>query len=96
MRSLFTILKDRAARLWTEIGARGDWESVLPLLRPVSPYAGPEALSPLAMIGVLLALTVASGVALAALGVLLLALLVLYLLFTEVLGLRIEVKPIAF
>lgn len=96
MISLFTILKDRVYQLWRLIGERGDLENVLPLLRPVSPYAGPEMLSPVTLVGVMIALIVTSGIAIAALGVLLLALLVLYVVFTEVLGLSIELKPIPF
>ena len=91
MSSLFTLLRDQVYDVWRQIRAQTD-ESVLPLLRPVAPYAGPQALSPVAMLGVLLALVVTSGFALAAFGVLLLASLVLYFLFTEVLGLTIEVR----
>jgi hypothetical protein len=92
MSSLFTLLRDQVYDVWRQIRAQTDDESVLPLLRPVAPYAGPQALSPIAMLGVLLALVVTSGFALAAFGVLLLASLVLYFLFTEVLGLTIEVR----
>lgn len=95
MNSLFTMLRERIYGLWQEVRERSGG-SYLPLLRPVAPYAGPEALSPLTMLGVMLGIAVSSGVALAALGVLLLALLVLYFLFTEVLGLTIEVNPLAF
>ena len=91
MSSLFTLLRDQVYDVWRQIRAQTD-ESVLPLLRPVAPYAGPQALSPIAMLGVLLALVVTSGFALAAFGVLLLASLVLYFLFSEVLGLTIEVR----
>ena len=92
MNSLFTLLRDQVYDVWRQIRAQTAGESVLPLLRPVAPYAGPQALSPAAMLGVLLALVVTSGIALAAFGVLLLASLVLYFLFTEVLGLTIEVR----
>jgi hypothetical protein len=95
MNSLFTMLRGQLTGLWQEVRKRGD-ESYLRLLRPVAPYAGPEALSPVTMVGVMLGIVLSSGVALAALGVLLLALLVLYFLFTEILGLTIEVNPLAF
>ena len=67
--------------------------SYLPLLRPVAPFDGAPMLSPLTMLGVVIALASASGVALAAFGVLLLALLVIHLIFTEVLGITIELRP---
>ena len=92
MSSLFTLLRDQVYDVWRQIRAQTGDENVLPLLRPVAPYAGPQALSPIAMLGVLLALVVTSGFALAAFGVLLLSSLVLYFLFTEVLGLTIEVR----
>jgi hypothetical protein len=93
MNSLFSILTDPLYALWRRIREDADPERYLPLLRPVAPYAGPRALSPIAMIGVLLALVITSGVAIAALGVLFVASLVLYFLFTEVLGLTIELRP---
>jgi len=92
MNSLFTLLRDQVYDVWRQIRAQSDDESVLPLLRPIAPYSGPQALSPLTMLGTLLALVVTTGVALGAFGVLLLASLVLYFLFTEVLGLTIEVR----
>jgi hypothetical protein len=96
MSSLFTILREQLYGLWQQVRERGAEQGYLPLLRPVAPYAGPEALSPVTMLGVMLGIVVSCGVALAAFGVLLLALLVLYFLFTEVLGLTIEVKPLSF
>jgi hypothetical protein len=92
MSSLFTLLRDQVYDLWRQIRSQTGDESVLPLLRPVAPYAGTGALSPLTMLGTLLALAITSGIALGAFGVLLLASLVLYFLFTEVLGLTIEVR----
>jgi hypothetical protein len=92
MSSLFTLLRDQLYDVWRQVRAQSDDESVLPLLRPVAPYTGPRALSPLTMLGTLLALVVTTGIALGAFGVLLLASLVLYFLFTEVLGLTIEVR----
>jgi len=96
MNPLFTALRDQIYGLWQQVRERGNEQGYLPLLRPVAPYTGPAALSPLTMVGVLIGIAVTCGVALAAFGVLLLASLALYFLFTEVLGLTIEVKPIAF
>jgi hypothetical protein len=96
MNSLFTILRDEVYGWWRQLREEVEPERYLPLLRPVAPYAAPPALSPVAMLGVLFALVVTSGVAIGALGVLLLASLVLYFLFTEVLGLTIEVRPLPF
>lgn len=93
MNSLFTLLKDQLLEIWKQIRAEGAETGYLPLLRPVAPYAGPPVLSPLSMLGVLLGLMVTSGLAIAALGVLVVALLALYLLLSEVLGITIEVKP---
>ena len=91
MSSLFTTIRERAYDIWQSATA-ADPASYLPLLRPVAPFDAPRALSPLTMLGVLLALASASGVALAAFGVLLLALLVIHLIFTEVLGITIEIR----
>ena len=96
MRSLFTMLRDQLHGLWLQVREQGDEGGYLSLLRPVAPYAGPEALSPLAMVAVMLGMALSSGLAIAALGVLFLALLVLHFLLTEVLGLTIEVSPVAF
>jgi hypothetical protein len=96
MNSLFTTLREQLWGLWQRVREGGDEEAYLPLLRPVAPYAGPEALSPVILIGVLLGVALSSGVALAALAVLLAALAVLHFLFTEVLGLTIEVNPPSF
>jgi len=93
MNSLFALLKDQFLEIWKQVRAEGADSGYLPLLRPVAPYAGPPLLSPLTVLGVLLGLIVTSGVAVAALGVLLFALLALYLLLSEVLGITIEVKP---
>jgi len=89
---LYTVLTDRLGWLWRRVRQEAD---VLPLLRPVTPYAGPELLSPLAAIGVLIALAATTGIALASLGVLLLSLLVLHFLVSEVLGITVEIKPVS-
>jgi hypothetical protein len=94
--SLFELLRGQAYELWRQFREDGEVARVLPMLRPIGPYAGPQPLSPLATLGVLLALAVTCGVALGAFAVLLLASLVLYLLLTEVLGLEIELRPLPF
>jgi len=91
--SLFTLLRDQVYDVWRQIREQTGEASMLPLLRPVAPYDGPQPISTFTMLGTLLALAITSGIALTAFGVLLLASLVLYFLFTEVLGLTIEVRP---
>jgi hypothetical protein len=86
------MLRDQVYEIWRQIRERGSEIGYLPMLRPIAPYSGPDALSPVTMLGVLLALVVTSGVAFAALGVLMVTSLVLFFLFTEVLGLTIEVR----
>jgi hypothetical protein len=89
---LYTLLKDHLYALWRRVEEETGY---LPLLRPVTPYAGPELLSPLTAIGVLIGLAVAAGVAIASLGALLVSLLVFHFLLTEVLGITVEIKPFA-
>ncbi len=96
MTSLFALLRDQAGDLWRHFWNDGEIARLLPMLRPNGPFAGPRALSPFTALGVLLALVVTSGVALGALGVLLVASLVLYFLLAEVLGLTIELQPARF
>jgi hypothetical protein len=91
--SLYTWLTDRLRWLWQRMGEEVEY---LPLLRPVAPYAGPDALSPLVAIGALIALAMTTGIAIASLGALLLSLLVLHFLVTEVLGITVEIKPPSF
>ena len=96
MNPLFEYLRQSVADLWKQVRQEGSIGGFLPLIRPVPPYDGPLALSPLTTIGVLLGLVITSGIALSALGVLLVALLALYFLMSEVLGLKIEIKPLPF
>jgi hypothetical protein len=91
----FTAIRDRLGGLWPWASSV-DVSSYLPLLRPVAPFDGSAVVSPLTMLGAVIALASASGVALAALGVLLLALLVIHLVLTEVLGITIEFRPPTF
>ena len=95
MSEWFTAIRDRLGGLWPW-ASFADASSYLPLLRPVAPFDGSAVVSPLTMLGAVIALASASGVALAALGVLLLALLVIHLILTEVLGITIELRPPTF
>jgi hypothetical protein len=90
------LLRDQAQDLWKRFWEEGEAARLLPMLRPIGPFAGPRALSPFSALGVLLALVVTSGVALGAFAVLLVASLVLHFLLSEVLGLEIELRPAPF
>lgn len=96
MNSWFGLLRDRAQDLWRWIWEDGEVSRLLPMLRPIAPFAGPRALSPFSALGVLLALVVTAGIALGAFAALLVASLVLHFLLTEVLGLEIELRPMPF
>ena len=74
---------------WGEVNQQG----LLPLLRPVAPFNRPDFLAPAVTIGGLLTFLLLSGVAVAALGALLLALLALYLLLVQVFGVTVELHP---
>ncbi len=76
---------------WGEV----DVQRLLPLLRPVAPFDRPTFLTPAVTIGGLLSFLLLSGIAVGALGALLLALLGLYLLIVQVFGVSIEVNPFA-
>ena len=92
-------IDDLGGQLWEvwgtlreEIHTRGFFS----LLSPVAPYNRPEFLRPAVAIAGVLGLVMLSGVAVAALGTLLLAMLALWLLLVEVFGLSIEINPLAF
>jgi hypothetical protein len=93
MNTLFTMMADQWSAFWKEVRNEGDGDALLPLLRPVAPYDGPVFQNPLTTLGIVLALVTTSGIAFAALGVLLVALLAMYFLLTEVLGISVEVRP---
>jgi hypothetical protein len=95
MNWLYETLRDRAYAIW-QSAPFGEAASYLPLLRPVAPFDTAPLVSPLTALGALVALASASGVALAAFGLLLLALLVIHLVLTEVLGITIEIRPPTF
>jgi hypothetical protein len=68
---------------------------LLPLLEPVAPFNRPGLLAPAIAVGGLIAVILLSGMAVTALGSLLLALLALYLLLAHLFGLSIELHPFA-
>ena len=85
-------LRGVADAMWEEVRAQG----VFPLLQPVAPFNRPVFAAPAVAIGGLIGVLLLSGLAVTALGSLLLALLALYLLLVQVFGLSIEVHPFEF
>src|SRR5262249_46486220 len=75
--------------VWDEVRAGG----LLPLLEPAPPFNRSGLLAPAVAIGGLIGVILLSGIAVTALGSLLLALFVLYLLLAQVFGLSIELHP---
>jgi hypothetical protein len=74
---------------WNEVSEQG----VLPLLRPVAPFNRPGFLAPAVTVSGLLTFILLSGVAVTALGALLLSLVAIYLLMVQVFGVSIELHP---
>ncbi|HKA31154.1 MAG TPA: hypothetical protein VKH82_17370 [Candidatus Binatia bacterium] len=68
---------------------------LLPLLEPAPPFNRSGLLAPAIAVGGLIAVILLSGMAVTALGSLLLALLALYLLLAHFFGLSIELHPFA-
>jgi len=91
--SLFTQVTDTLGAMWRQVREETAGEGLLPLLRPLPPFGGPQALSPVTSLAILLGLATLSGVALGALGVLLAAMLGIYVILSEVLGITVEVRP---
>jgi hypothetical protein len=92
-----TWLEDIGEQLWavadafrTEARDRG----LLTFLRPVAPFNRPDFLAPVVTVGALVTFLMLSGVAVTALGTLLLAMFALYLLVVQVFGFSIEVVPL--
>lgn len=83
-------LRAVAGAVWDEINTNG----LMPLLHPVAPFDRPSFLAPAVAIGGLLGLVVSSGLALTALGGLLLSLLAIYVLLVDVFGFSLEMRPI--
>jgi hypothetical protein len=83
-------LRAVAGAVWEEINTNG----LMPLLYPVAPFDKPSFLAPAVAIGGLLGLVISSGLALTALGGLLLSLLAAYVLLVDVFGFSLEMRPI--
>jgi len=85
-------LRGVADAMWEEVRAQG----VFPLLQPVAPFNRPGFAAPAVAVGGLIGVLLLSGLAVTALGGLLLALLALYLLLAQVFGLSVELHPFGF
>lgn len=88
---------DEVGRLLRGVG-EAFWGQVrggelLPLLQPVPPWNRPGFVSPAVAIGGLIAIVLLSGMAMAGLAAMLLALLGLYLVLVELFGLTVELRP---
>jgi len=81
-------LHEVAGAFWTEVREHG----VTPYLQPVGPY-NRGAVAPLATVAGILGIVLLSGVAIAALGTAILALLALWMLLAQVFGFSLEVSP---
>jgi hypothetical protein len=89
-------LDEVGSQLWGVLDAfRGEARrhGMLALLKPVAPFNRPEFLAPAVTIAALLSVLLLSGVAVAALGAFVTALIALYLLLVQVFGVTIEVHP---
>ena len=92
-----TWMEDVGNQLWGVMEAFGfeaRRQGLLSFLRPVAPFNRPGFLAPAVTIGALLTFLMLSGVAVTALGALLLALLALYILLVQVFGVSIELHPL--
>ena len=83
-------LRAMAGVVWDEINTNG----LMPLLHPVAPFDKPSFLAPAFAIGGILGLMVTYGLALTALGGLLLSMLVAYVLLVDFFGFSLEMRPI--
>jgi hypothetical protein len=83
-------LRGVADAFWGEVRGSG----ILPLLQPVPPFDRPRLASPAVAVGGLLAVVLLSGMAIAGLGAMLVALLGLYLVLVELFGLSFELRPL--
>ena len=89
-------MDDVGRQVWgllESMGFEARQQGLLSLLRPIAPFNQPHILAPVVTIGALLTFLMLSGVAVAALGALLTALLALYILLVQVFGVSIEVHP---
>lgn len=86
------MIEPPGARLWRQLGDQ--WAELRRVVGFSAPFAAlPPWMAPAIALGALLALVVVSGIALAALGVLLTALLVAHLLLQQVFGVTVELAP---
>jgi hypothetical protein len=83
-------LRTVADALWGEVRERG----LLPLIQPVAPYNQSGFLQPAVTLGSVLGVVLLSGIAIGAMGTLMVALLALYLLLVEVFGVTVELHPL--
>ena len=88
MSEIGTQLRGVLDAVWGEVRQNG----VLPMLEPVAPF-NRGLLSPAVAIGGLLGVVLLSGLAVTALGTLVLTLLALYLLLVQVFGVSVELHP---
>ena len=86
---MFTTLLQLVQAAVAGVGTAQQW---LGFWQPVA-GSGAPLLGPVMALSSILALALLTGVAVSALATLIIALLAIYLLFTEVLGLSIEVTP---
>ena len=89
-------MQDLGEQLWSVAEAFGTevrQQGLLAFLRPVAPFNRPGFLVPLVTVGALVTFLLLSGVAVTALGALLMALFALYLLVVQVFGVSVEVHP---
>ena len=90
-------VEEIGSQLWgvaEAFGAEVRQQGLLSVLRPIAPFNRPTFLAPAVTVGALLTFLMLSGVAVTALGALLVALLALYILLVEVFGVSIEFDPI--
>lgn len=71
-------------------------DGMFPLMRPVAPFNQPAFLAPVVTVTGLISMMLLSGVVVTAFGMMLVALLAMYLLLVRVFGLSIEINPLAF
>jgi len=89
-------MEEIGEQVWSVLGSFGSEarrQGFLALLRPIAPFNRPDFLAPAVTIGALVTFLMLSGVAVAALGALLTALLALYILLVQVFGVSIELHP---
>jgi hypothetical protein len=91
--SWLDLIRDQMTGAGSAFLAQVREHGVMPLLQPVAPWDRPSFLAPAVALGGLLGILLLSGMAVTALGSLMIALLGLYLLLVEVFGVRVELRP---